>query len=44
MDRTILLIALNPCVPAAQVIVCPPIVTLKLAGADQMFPARSGCV
>jgi hypothetical protein len=33
---------LKPCVPAAQVMRCVPMVTLKLAGADQTLPARSG--
>src|SRR5713101_9046927 len=34
-------IALKPCVPAAQVIVVPPIVTVKFEGADQTLAARS---
>ena len=38
----VLLMALNPCVPAAQVMTTPPIVTEKAEGADQMFAARSG--
>ena len=36
--------ALKPCVPAGQVIVCPPMVTVNCDGADQTFAARSGCV
>src|SRR5436190_24355918 len=40
----VLVIALKPCVPAPHVIVWPPMLTLKGAGADQTFAARSGCV
>src|SRR5258706_15238530 len=39
----VLRIALKPCVPAAQVIVDPPMVTVKLDGADQTLAARSWC-
>jgi hypothetical protein len=37
----VLEMALNPCVPAPHVIVVPPIVTVKLDGADQTLAARS---
>src|SRR5262249_2194436 len=40
----VLLIALNPCVPSAHVICCPSMFTTNEVGADQIFPARSGCV
>src|SRR6267378_549270 len=40
----VLVIALKPCVPAAQVIVRPAIVTVKDVGADQTFALRSACV
>src|SRR5438128_9277623 len=40
----VFVIALNPCVPAAHVIVRPPTVTVNAAGADQTFGARSECV
>src|SRR5436305_6096335 len=35
---------LNPCVPAGQVIACPPMVIVNWEGADQTFAASSGCV
>src|SRR5713226_3732254 len=38
----VLLMALKPCVPAAQLMVMLPMVTVKSAGADQMLAARSG--
>src|SRR5712691_5137777 len=37
----VLVIALNPCVPAAQAIARPPTVTVNAAGADQTLAARS---
>src|SRR2546428_9968492 len=37
----VLVIALKPCVPAAHVIVWPPMVTVNDSGADQTFAARS---
>src|SRR2546422_5971773 len=40
----VFVIALKPCVPAAQVIVWPPLTTEKDVGADQTFAARSGCL
>src|SRR5437773_1983382 len=37
----VLVMALKPCVPAAQLIV-PPMLTVNAVGADQTFAARSG--
>ena len=37
-------IALKPWLPAGQVALCPPRVTVNAEGADHMFAARSGCV
>src|SRR5262249_24097937 len=40
----VLVIALKPCEPAGQVMERPPMLTEKVAGADQAFALRSGCV